>query len=492
MNIQFHVLAPRLLAIASLALLSACAATANRPAAVASTPEIERLYADIDLLSQRVEAADEQILHGDVALGETERSAALQAMREAGGRCTALPGCDMTRFLNAYDALLAPRPQLAAEAGLGEGAALADTADTSPVADTLPEVQRSVDLLRGRDVREFIQLNPPIQAALNEWLTWMRPLLLDSFENYQYMRHRMWPEYEKAGLPEALLFGILAKESGGRVHAVSRAGASGPLQFMPATGQRFGLGRRADGFDTRFDPALATRANVQYLNERFAEFNTDLALSLAAYNGGEGRMARLHRSSGGKSFWSNSVQSQLPAETRDYVPMVLAAAWLFLHPDEYGIEFPVVDGAAAELRLGRASSLNGLAICLGDAGTRSGWFRTLRNLNPKLDPSTVLPAGSVLDVPAALIAAYQASCVDGPRIAFAEQIGAARATTASAGPRVVASSSKYTVRRGDTLASIARKRGCSSPQALARANRIAAPKYLIHPGQTLSLQGCRG
>ena len=50
--------------------------------------------------------------------------------------------------------------------------------------------------------------------------------------NYQYLRFEMWPEYQKAGLPEAMLFGILAKESGGKVHAVSRSGAAGPLQFM--------------------------------------------------------------------------------------------------------------------------------------------------------------------------------------------------------------------------------------------------------------------
>jgi membrane-bound lytic murein transglycosylase D len=70
---------------------------------------------------------------------------------------------------------------------------------------------------------------------------------------------------------------MLAKESGGRVHAVSRAGASGPLQFMYQTGLGYGLGR-VDGFDTRFDPQLAARASVAYLNDRFAELNHNLEL----------------------------------------------------------------------------------------------------------------------------------------------------------------------------------------------------------------------
>ena len=200
-------------------------------------------------------------------------------------------------------------------------------------------------MLNGRDLREVIELNEPVRAAMAEWLTWMRPQLITSWENYQQMRFLMWPEYERAGLPEALLFGILAKESNGRVHAVSRAGAAGPMQFMPATGARFGMGWR-DGFDTRYDPQLAARASVLYFNERFDELGDDLAFAVAAYNGGEGRALRLKREAGDKSFWDPSVYGELPPETRDYVPYVLAAAWLFLHPEEYGLEFPKVDGAA--------------------------------------------------------------------------------------------------------------------------------------------------
>ena len=78
-----------------------------------------------------------------------------------------------------------------------------------------------------------------------------------------------------AYLPEAkrvvdVIFGILAKESNGRVHSVSRAGAVGPMQFMPATGQRFGLGPDGTGFDTRYDPRGSADAAASYLNERFA------------------------------------------------------------------------------------------------------------------------------------------------------------------------------------------------------------------------------
>src|SRR5690606_4932662 len=99
-------------------------------------------------------------------------------------------------------------------------------------------------LLNGRELADILTINDAVNAGIEQWLTQYRPNLITTYVNYEIMRYRMWPEYHKAGLPEALLFGMLAKESNGRVHAVSRAGASGPLQFMYATGLRFGLSSR--------------------------------------------------------------------------------------------------------------------------------------------------------------------------------------------------------------------------------------------------------
>lgn len=339
----------------------------------------------------------------------------------------------------------------------------------------------------GRDLAEVIVLNEPVRAALNEWLTWMRPQLLESLDNYQSLRGDMWPAFERAGLPEALLFGILAKESNAKVHAVSRAGAAGPLQFMPATGHRFGLGRVSNGFDTRFEPAAAAEAAVRYLNERFAEYDHDLTMALAAYNGGEGRLLRLHRQFPRASYWDAAIQSRLPKETRDYVPMVLAAAWIFLHADEFGIELPSAIVPAVDLVLQKPASLNALSICLGQGDSRNGWFRALRNQNPQWLPHVELAAGTTIRLPSGLEAHYTERCVDGPVAELAAQIaGAAKQHFASA-----AVAERYTVRRGDTLASIARRHQCDTKQ-LASINNVKAPRYLIRPGQGLRLAGCRG
>src|SRR6185312_12092244 len=159
-----------------------------------------------------------------------------------------------------------------------------------------------------------------------------------------------------------------------------------------STGMRFGLGVD-NGFDTRFDPAASARANAEYLNEQLRIFNNNLELVIGAYNGGEGRMRRAVGDDTSVSFYDPRVYNQMSPETRDYVPAVLAAAWLFLHPDSYNLRFPEIDGVPGTISLKRAASLDELTVCLGSAdGMGDGWFRTLRNLNPRLDPDVSQPA----------------------------------------------------------------------------------------------------
>ncbi|MGE0484039.1 MAG: transglycosylase SLT domain-containing protein [Gammaproteobacteria bacterium] len=457
------------------------------PAHEATAPDT--LYAEAEAALTRARAAFAAIEQGDVDAGRAGLASARHRLRRARAACADLPGCGLERILAAQDQLLAQQvATLEANPGGMPSAAVAGADADSPLLDDVPASAESVRLLRGRDLGELIELNEPLRAALREWLTWMRPFLLDAWENYAYLRHRMWPAYAEAGLPEALLFGILAKESGGKVHAVSSAGAAGPLQFMPATGQRLGLGVR-NGFDTRFDPAAAARANAAYLDEQFGRFNDDLALALAAYNGGEGRVGRLS-GMGKRRFWDSRMQQTLPRETRAYVPMVLAAAWLFLHPERYGLEFPAVDAAPASVTLADALSLNELAICLGQAGNPRGWFRTLRNLNPRWEPNDRLPAGSVIEVPRAAAAAYAERCTGATVVADLHALQDAHLPGGETAGRV-AQVRTHVVTRGETLSVIARKHGCSGVQDIARANRIAAPRYAIREGQRLVVPDCR-
>ncbi|MBN8727265.1 MAG: transglycosylase SLT domain-containing protein [Xanthomonadales bacterium] len=493
-------LATRLTTSALVLALGACAGTpAHAPTTVKPNPVVDGLYQRLDAASARYTAAQALERKGQAARAQRESAAALDELREAAIRCSTLPGCDSQRFITAFDTLLRRGTAGALDDDHAEGStpeATAEAGESSPVIAAVPELGRSVSLLKGRELSEVIALNGPVKAALEAWLTQYRPNLMAAYENYQHMRYLMAPEYHRAGLPEAILFGMMAQESGGKVHAVSRSGASGPLQFMSATGQRFGL-RTVDGFDQRFDPALSARANAAYLNEQLAIFNNDLELVIGAYNGGEGAMRRRVAAAGGSpSFWDPKIYYDMSQETREYVPMVLAAAWLYLHPERYNLEFPRLPGRPGSITLARPASITELAVCLGqDDVAPQGWFRTLRNLNPELDHKARQPAGAKLAVPAHLEAAYARNCTAGRWPELAAELHSAIVPTVPATARAGASRTRarnrtYTVARGDTVAAIARRTGCGSFQEIARTNALRAPHYPIKPGQVLKLENC--
>lgn len=495
------------------------------PAAQAGSRE-DKLAA----LDQRMQAAEKRYSDGLVLVnnadpnGRGEADAALEDMEDVVAACLKLRGCQVTTMLAGYKRLLKAGVDAEAPAGEdvdGEDDALleADSDHVGPLAADVPEAARAASLLN--DQRHafdtMVKYNPAVQAGIRRWLTDLRPALLTSYENYENLRAIMWPEWQKRGLPEALLFGIIAKESNGRVHASSRVGAAGLMQFMPATAARFGLGPDGTGFDTRFDPRSAAEASAAYINERLAELNRSVELALAAYNGGEGRAARVFAQSGGRSFWDQSVYEQFPAETKDYVPMVIAAAWIFLHPRQYGVDFPKVDARPATLRLTKSTTIYELAICLGSAGTRDGYMRALRNFNPRYEPDGWIPAGTLINATTRIVGLYGKYCVSGPRADLARSlitadlnaaivrpapssnIGSvavgdatplsgmpARAPVVRAKPVQTRS---HTVGRGDTLGRIAQKYQCDL-KSLARANRLKAPAYTLKPGQTIRLKGC--
>ena len=485
-----------------LALSLAVASTAAE-AAKAKPDRHAELYRNMDAVGERYREARIQLQSGDET-AMAKMTGALEDLEELAQACLRQKGCDATRVITQYETLIKSQDLKANPQELaGEDSGDLDDPDhvESPIVAGSPEAQRTLSLLAdGHDFDKMVELNQPVQAAIREWLTSQRAFLIDAWENYQYMRYLMAPEYERAGLPEALLFGIMAKESGGKVHAVSRAGATGPLQFMPATGSRFGLYKDGTGFDSRYDPQSAARANAAYINERFASLNRNLEYTVAAYNGGEGRAARLYNANAGASFWSPQVYAQLPPETRDYVPAVIAAAWLFLHPKKYGLDFPKIDTRPDQFTLARESSINELTICLGNGGSRDGWFRVLRNLNPRYEAGATIPAGTLMRAPKRVVSLYERHCQQGPRASLAQELIRANKSLMPSGqmltvapaaptPAKAKKPTDYRVRPGDNLTEIAREHSCDLAE-LAKANRLRKPQYLIRPGQRLQLKGC--
>ncbi len=492
---------------------AACIAAVTAPDAHAQS---KRDQAAIATLQQRMQAAEKRyrdgLLADDDAAMATATSSALAEMQVVIAACAKQRGCAVPNMLTAYERLLKATPQGPAGEFDDEGE---DPIDESDLANAdVPDSADAASLLSedGQRFVRMVQFNPAVQAGIRRWLTDMRPSLMDSYENYRYMQHLMSPAFKRQGLPEALLFGIMAKESNGKVHVGSRAGAVGPMQFMPATGKRFGLGDDGTGFDTRYDPRSAADAAAAYLTERMRGLNNNIELSLAAYNGGEGRAARIYQSTGGRSFWDADVYGQFPAETKDYVPMVIAAAWLYLHPRDYGIQWPRVASKPATIRLLQPTSIYELTICLGNSGSRDGYMRALRNLNPRYAADDWLPAGTALNATARLVPLYERYCAPGKQraelarklvssnvqsalvrigpLTSAAPVVAPPVSVAPAKPSRPVVPKRYKVQRGDTLSSIARKHGCEI-RDIAKANKLKAPGFAIRPGQSLSLEGCK-
>ena len=139
---------------------------------------------------------------------------------------------------------------------------------------------------------------------------------------------------KKEKLPEDLVY-LAMIESGFSPHAYSVASAVGPWQFMSGTGKRYAL-RIDQWIDERRDPLKSTVAAAMYLKELYGLFNKDWYLAAAGYNAGENKILRAIEMYNSKDFWQLAKGSYLKRETREYVPKLLAAAIIAKDPAKYG------------------------------------------------------------------------------------------------------------------------------------------------------------
>jgi membrane-bound lytic murein transglycosylase D len=141
-------------------------------------------------------------------------------------------------------------------------------------------------------------------------------------------------EVEKRGMPtEIALLPMI--ESGFNPKALSTSKASGIWQFIPSTGKDFGL-KQNYWKDSRKDVTAATQAALNYLQKLYTMFGAwDLAL--AAYNAGEGTVARAIERNRQLGLPTDYQHLSLPDETRNYVPKLQAIKNIIFRPEEYGL-----------------------------------------------------------------------------------------------------------------------------------------------------------
>jgi membrane-bound lytic murein transglycosylase D len=141
--------------------------------------------------------------------------------------------------------------------------------------------------------------------------------------------------FAEEGVPQDLVW-LAQAESGWNTNAYSAAAAYGIWQFIPGTGARFGLAQNSL-IDERGGIEQPTRAAARYLRFLYNQFG-DWMLAMAAYNCGEGNVARALARSRYKDFWSLHRQGLLPKETRNYVPIILSMILIAKRPEAYGFQ----------------------------------------------------------------------------------------------------------------------------------------------------------
>jgi membrane-bound lytic murein transglycosylase D len=314
-------------------------------------------------------------------------------------------------------------------------------------------VLSSVELLQGR-LREYVQ------ESLTRGARYL-PMIQNVFR--------------AEGLPLDLAF-IPIIESGFKTNALSKAKAKGPWQFMVPTAKDHGL-KTNWYIDERSDFEKSTVAAAKHLKMLAKMFNDDWHLVLAAYNGGQGRVQRALQRARTADFWELAETSKyLPKETREYVPLILGAMIIGRNPAQYGFELATAEPFAYDtVTVSRPIDLRRVAEWTGTS------VDEIQTLNPELRRWT-----TPLRDPD-----YELRVPNGTAQTFRDRLSAA------AGEEL-ASLKWHTVRRGETIISIARKVGggvtaseIAEANSLSVRSRLRAGQELLIPRPPTALMATR-
>src|SRR5579872_83530 len=260
----------------------------------------------------------------------------------------------------------------------------------------------------------------------------------------------MVSELKKEGVPQDLLY-LAQAESGFLPHAVSRQGARGIWQFMADRGRGYGL-HHSMYVDDRQDPEKSTHAAARHLKDLYQQFG-DWYLAMAAYNSGPGTVQAAVKRTGYADFWELYNRNVLPKETKNYVPIILAVTIMAKNPSQYGLDDVVMDKPADydTVTINYPVDLRLVADCIGSTSSE------LEDLNPSLLRMSTPRTGSFqLHLPAGTKDQYETAIASIPadmRLWWRY----------------------HTVQSGDTVASLAREYHTTAKK-IEEANHLDGPE----------------
>ena len=356
-------------------------------------------------------------------------------------------------------------------ASIDELLAMSATLGTPPAGPELKDAVRSDLLIGAHDIP--IPLNQRVLSYIELFQGRLHSFIEEGMKRGTKYLPMIQNVFRAEGLPLDLAYVPLI-ESAFKPNALSRTKAKGVWQFMAGTGLENGL-QRDWYIDERSDPEKATIAAAKYLRTLSKIFGGDWHLALASYNGGPGRMQRALKTARVDNFWTLTENSKiLPRETREYVPMILAAIVIARNPAQYGFDFEPEEAMPFDnVTLPRPVDLRRVAEWTDSS------IDEIQALNPELRRMTT-PARHTnykLKVPAGTADIVAARLVDAP-------------------PAELTTFKFYTVKRGETLPLIARKLHVGKAD-LAEANdlklaaRVTPGQKLMVPHEAMVLMAAR-
>lgn len=312
--------------------------------------------------------------------------------------------------------------------------------------------------------------------------------------NGEEYRHHIEAVFAAHGLPKELYFvGLI--ESGYYLGARSHAAAVGPWQFIRGTGTRYGL-KITSEIDERQDLFKSTKAAAMYFKDMHNVLSS-WELALAGYNAGEYGIIRRIMKHGTRDFYELSRNKQLPSETINYVPKVLAAMHVVNNAEKYGFVIPKKKHRLFDLTELKPIKKN---VALATVARRLNVdVALLKKLNPELRRTSTPRhfAGTYyLRVPKSkysyrledMQAAPAAQVAKFEKPESRRDLNRRTAQVEEAKVETTIRPKLHRVRRGDTFVSIARKYNMS-PRELAAANDFKSWKTQVRVGQRLKLEG---
>ncbi|CUS48678.1 MAG: membrane-bound lytic murein transglycosylase MltD [Idiomarinaceae bacterium HL-53] len=387
------------------------------------------------------------------SVGKRMRNAML-----AGITLTALTGCQLTQILPNSELSPITAEQLPQDVGIQKYTISRPAPYQQPASETLTPAQQA-------DLWERVRLQLSITVPENNLIEAHRNWYLNNPSYIPRVTQRAAPlmyfiveEIEKRGLPLELVF-VPIVESAFDTFAYSHGRASGLWQFIPSTALHYGLDINW-WYDGRRDIIAATHTALDYFDRLHQTFDGDWLLAIAAYNGGQGRVANAIRRNKARGlptdFWSLS----LPRETKNYVPKVLALSSLLAARHQQQLTWQYIPNQPV-LEVVDVGQQMDLALAARMAGME---VRELHRFNSGYNRWATAPEGPFhLLMPQTAAESFKRAIADSDRSQWVHW-------------------ERHRVRMGESLITIARQYN-TTPNAIQAANNISGS--LIRTGDYL-------